>query len=248
MKKTFSVLFIILIAIPLFSQERLPKDIGMYFCASSFFSSIPSKFKDDGDKTFSILSGEIGLGFTLFEDLSIEGRMGYSLLSLSRETSFSKLPLEVAQELNFSGINFAIEAMYSNLFEFQDFGLSPFLSFYFGSSFEKKWEIELPIVKGEAIGSTKWLKGIAGGKIYYNGLDLHTPYLGIYLMKNFGSAKMKEEIEEIKAEQERKFNEKLPLVLSIGDELEIKEDLYVNGELKLFGEYSFLVSLKYIFK
>ncbi len=247
MKRVY-LLVLSLILSPLFSPGEEFPDIGFFVSGGAKYITTPCKFTDEGTTTFSILGGEMGIGITLLEDIAIEGKLGFSLKSFSGLTSFKKLPLELEEELNFSGIFFGIEAQYSNIFEYQDFGLSPFLSFYYGSSFEKEWEITLPIVTGKAKGSTNWTKGSLGARILYNGLDLHTPYLGLYFTKTTGSITMKEDIEEIIAKEERKFREKIPFIISIGDEFELIEDLYLNGELRFAGEFSLLVGLKYIIK
>lgn len=248
MKKLYLFIFFLFLSISLFSQNEEKINIGFFASTGAKYIATPVKFKDEGTTTFSLLGGEAGLGITLLEDLTIEGKLGYSLQSFSGTISFNKLPLELEEELNFSGIFFGLEAQYSNVFEYEDFGLSPFLSLYYGSSFEKEWDIALPIVKGKAKSSTSWIKGSAGAKILYNGLDLHTPYLGLYFSMTSGSITMKEDIEEISAKQERKFREKLPFSISIGDEFEIIEDLYFNGELRFAGEFSVLINLKYIIK
>ncbi len=246
MKRVFQ-LFLILsfFPIPLFSQIE---DIGFFVSTGAKYISTPCKYKDEETTTFSLLGGEVGIGITPFEDLTIEGKLGFSLKSFSGLTSFKKLPLELEKELNFSGLYFGLEAQYSNIFEYQDFGLSPFVSFYYGSSFTKEWDIILPIVSGKAKGSTNWMKGYLGARILYNGLDLHTPYLGLYFSTTSGKLTMKEEIEEIIAKEERKFKEKFPISISIGDEFEIIEDLYLNGEIRFAGEYTVLINLRYIIK
>jgi len=247
MKRVYLLIFSLILS-PFFSQGEEITDISFFVSGGAKYIATPCKFKDEGTTTFSILGGEMGLGITLLEDITVEGKLGYSLKSFSGTTSFKKLPLELEEELNFSGIFFGIEAQFSNIFEYQDFSLSPFLSFYYGSSFEKEWEITLPIVNGKAKGSTSWIKGSAGTRILYNGLDLHTPYLGLYFTKTMGSITMKEDIEEISAKEERKFREKIPFIISIGDDFEIIEDLYLNGELRFAGEFSLVVGLKYIIK
>jgi hypothetical protein len=243
--RRFLLISILFLTIPLFLNAE---DYGFYVTTSAGYFSTPCKFKDEGNTNFSLIGGGIGFGITLFEDLSIEGRLGYSIKSFSGVTSFKKLPLELEEELNYSGIFLGFEAQYSNIFEYQDFGLSPFVSFYYGSTFEKEWNITLPIVKGKAKSNSGWLKGGLGAKILYNGLDLHTPYLGVYLSKTSGSLTMKEEIEEIIAKQERKFVEKIPFIISIGDDYEIIEDLYLNGEVRFGGEFSISLNLKYIIR
>ncbi len=242
----FSILFFISIPFLLQGEEKL--DIGFFVNTGAKYIATPCKFKDEGTTTFSIIGGEIGLGMTPIEDLTIEGRLGYSLKSFSGSISFSKLPLEIEEEMNFSGIFLGFEALYSNILEYEDFGLSPFLSFYYGSSFTKEWDITLPIVRGKAKGSTTWIKGNAGTRILYNGLDLHTPYIGLYFSMTSGTITMKEDIEEISAKQERKFRGKLPFTISIGDEFELIEDLYLNGEARFAGEFSVAINLKYIIK
>ncbi len=249
--KKFTLLFVLFfLSSLLYSEEEwIFSDIGYYVSSGVSFKATPSKFEDEGTTTFSLLSGEVAIGLTPLEDLSVEGKIGYNLNYLSGVTSFNKLPLELEAEMRFSGFYFGLEAQYSNIWEYNDFSLSPFFSFYFGSSFEKEWDITLPIVSGKAKGRMEsWLKGNVGAKISYNGLDLHTPYLGFYFTMTSGRVTMKEEIEEIRAKQERKFREKLPFAFSIGDELEIMEDIYLNGELKFAGEFSVSVNLKYILK
>lgn len=246
--KRASLLVLFLILSPFFSLGEEFPDISFFLSGGAKYITTSCKFTDEGTTTLSILGGEMGIGITLLEDITIEGKLGFSLKSFSGITSFKKLPLELEEELSFSGILFGIEAQYSNIFEYQDFGLSPFLSFYYGNSFKKEWDITLPIVTGKAKGSTSWVKGIAGARILYNGLDLHTPYLGLYFTKTKGSILMKEDIEEISAKEERKFREKIPFIISIGDDFELIEDLYLNGELRCAGEFSIVVSLKYIIK
>lgn len=248
MKRVYLFTFFLLLSIPLLSQNKGTNEMSLFVSPGVKYLATPCKFQDEGETTFSLIGGEAGIGFNLLEDLYIEGKIGYSLNSFSGLTSFKKLPLELEEELNFSGLFFGLEAQYSNIFEYEDFGLSPFLSFYYGSSFKKEWDIILPIVRGKAKGSTSWFKGNAGARILYNGLDLHTPYLGLYFSMTSGSITMKEDIEEIIAKEERKFREKLPFTISLGDEFEIIEDLYLNGELRLGGDFSVSVNLKYIIK
>lgn len=248
MKRAYLFTIFLFLSLPLLSQNEKLSDIGFFVSAGAKYIANPCKFQDEGTTTFSLIGGEAGIGFTIFEDLYFEGKIGYSLQSFSGTTSFKELPLELEEELNFGGLFFGAEAQYSNIFEYEDFGLSPFISFYYGSSFKKEWDILLPIVRGKAKGTTSWFKGNAGAKILYNGLDLHTPYLGLYFSITSGSVTMKEDIEEISAKQERKFREKLPFAISIGDEFEVMEDVYLNGELRFGGEFSVLINLRYIIK
>lgn len=246
--KRASLLVLFLILSPFFSPGEELSDISFFISGGAKYITTPCKFTDEGTTTLSVLGGEMGIGMTFLEDITIEGKLGFSLKSFSGITSFKKLPLELEEELNFSGISFGIEAQYSNIFEYQDFSLSPSISFYYGSSFEKEWDITLPIVTGKAKGSTSWVKGSVGARILYNGLDLHTPYLGLYFTKTKGSILMKEDIEEIIAKEERKFREKIPFIVSIGDDFELIEDLYLNGEIRFAGEFSLVVGLRYIIK
>ncbi len=195
----------------------------------------------------NFLASRLVLNIHILDYLSAEVLAGYHYAYASDPIDFTALPLSLRWDREkFSGLLLGA-AVSSVPYTLNDFSLKVRGEFIFVMESEKTWDIELPLVSGQAIGDNSFTLLTLDATVQYEGFTGVTLFIGPRLNLLNGKFSADESIEDLLGQQEYSYRQKNLFGALAGAIIEIGANWELHVKAGLLARTEFSLAVFYIF-
>lgn len=187
------------------------------------------------------------IDFTVLDFLTAGIVAGYNTNTFKDPVDFLRLPLSLQSEgTRFNSMMFGVRGI-AELFSWKDFSFTVNGEFLLFKRFEKELPIELDAASGKALLENNFRQLGLEFLVHYEGLDSITIFAGPQLHLLNGTFSVKEQIEDINAEEDLDYKQKSTLGLKAGVYYELSNHFDLEASINLFSKTSLSVTVFYLF-
>ena len=211
---------------PSFGFEYFQRDMNL----STYDPEEKKWTEDDADTKLKAYFVTLSLGLELQEGFSLTPILGYCV-SDQGVITYRRLPFSIELDAGgLSGILLGLETE-KRLLTYGNIDIIVFGQFLYYPGNKKEWNISGLDVEGTVEGKPYWLRGAIGPAFAYRGYDYFSPYLRVTYSRQWGKFKLKQKIEDLEKDEEKKLISKSQINLSLGAVYELTDAFHVQGEV-----------------